>query len=279
MTQAVGDADVDYQRYHRGNVYGAGSGLGTWDGTHHGTSSGSVTRNTTVDIYGGTIYNNVYGGGAMATVGPPAIPPTAAIAGEDWSKCTVNIYGGTIGNTTVYDTHKYGGTVYGGSRGDRGGDYHDLAEGETIENYATVLWTEVNINPHPTDRTKDAVIAGNVYGGARGGQIKKDTKVSLTGGVIKHNAYGGGRGTTAIAADVLGNTTVELNNNNNGADADGTKKGCSVDKVFGCNDLNGTPKGMYMRRRLMEEAMFQLKPLFLLPILQIRLQMRAIRIG
>ena len=84
VTQAVGDADVDYQRYHRGNVYGAGSGLGTWDGTHHGTSSGSVTRNTTVDIYGGTIYNNVYGGGAMATVGPPAIPPTAAIAGEDW---------------------------------------------------------------------------------------------------------------------------------------------------------------------------------------------------
>ena len=34
-----------------------------------------------------------------------------------------------------------------------------------------------------------------------------------------------------------------MNNNNNGADADGTKKGCSVDKVFGCNDLNGTPKG------------------------------------
>ena len=243
VTQAVGDADVDYQRYHRGNVYGAGSGLGTWDSTHHGTSSGSVTRNTTVDIYGGTIYNNVYGGGAMATVGPPAIPPTAAIAGEDWSKCTVNIYGGTIGNTTVYDTHKYGGTVYGGSRGDRGGDYHDLAEGETIENYATVLWTEVNINPHPSDRTKDAVIAGNVYGGARGGQIKKDTKVNLLGGVIKHNAYGGGRGTTDIAADVLGNTTVTLNNNNDGGDADGSKKGCIVDKVFGCNNLNGTPKG------------------------------------
>ena len=243
VTQAVGDADVDYQRYHRGNVYGAGSGLGTWDGTHHGTSSGSVTRNTTVDIYGGTIYNNVYGGGAMATVGPPAIPPTAAIAGEDWSKCTVNIYGGTIGNTTVYDTHKYGGTVYGGSRGDRGGDYHDLASGETIENYASVLWTEVNINPHPSDRTKDAVIAGNVYGGARGGQIKKDTKVNLLGGVVKHNAYGGGRGTTAIAADVGGNTTVTLNNNNDGGDADGSKKGCSVDKVFGCNDLNGTPKG------------------------------------
>ena len=235
QSEAYSDASLrDYQRYHRGNVYGAGSGLGTWNGTNHGTSSGSVTRNTTVDIYGGTIYNNVYGGGAMATVGPPLIG-TSEFASSDWSKCTVNIYGGTIGDPTVYDTYKYGGTIYGGSRGDRGGD---LATGETIENYATVLWTEVNINPHPTDRTKDAVIAGNVYGGARGGQVKKDTKVNLLGGVIKHNAYGGGRGTTAIAADVLGNTTVELNNG-----VASTDKGCIVDKVFGCNDLNGTPKG------------------------------------
>ena len=117
-----------------------------------------------------------------------------------------------------------------GSRGDRGGDYHDLAEGETIENYATVLWTEVNIN--------GGSIAGNVYGGARGGQIKKDTKVNLKGGRIYHNAYGGGRGTTAIAADVLGNTTTELNK----GVADNAK-GCIVEKVFGCNDQNGTPKG------------------------------------
>ena len=229
-SEGYSDASLrDYQRYHRGNVYGSGSGLGTWNGTNHGTSSGSVTRNTTVDIYGGTIYNNVYGGGAMATVGPPKIG-ASEFASSDWSKCTVNIYGGTIGNTTVYDTHKYGGTVYGGSRGDRGGDYHDLAEGETIENYATVLWTEVNIN--------GGSIAGNVYGGARGGQIKKDTKVNLKGGRIYHNAYGGGRGTTAIAADVLGNTTTELNK----GVADNAK-GCIVEKVFGCNDQNGTPKG------------------------------------
>ena len=184
----------------------------------------------------------------MATVGPPAIPPTAAIAGEDWSKCTVNIYGGTIGSGKEYesvymsdfDKYGYGGCVYGGSRGDRGGTSGDLADGETIESYATVLWTEVNINPHPSDRDKDAVIAGNVYGGARGGQIKKDTKVNLTGGTITHNAYGGGQGTADIAADVLGNTTVKLNEGvANKEDA----KGCIVNKVFGCNDLNGTPKG------------------------------------
>ena len=228
----------DYQRYHRGNVYGAGSGLGVYDGTHHGISSGSVTNSTTVDINGGTIYNNVYGGGALACVGPPRLDPEKDYAAASISKCTVNINGGTIGEVDVYNNHKFGGTIYGGSRGDRGGNYNDLAEGESIANYATVLWTEVNINPHPTNRNNDAVLAGNVYGGARGGQVKKDTKVNLLGGIIKHNAYGGGRGTTAIAADVLGNTTVELNK-----DVADNAKGCIVDKVFGCNDLNGTPKG------------------------------------
>ena len=232
--QSYSDTPDEYQRYHRGNVYGAGSGLGQWESGKHGMSSGSVTNKTTVDINGGTIYNNVYGGGALACVGPPKINQDD-YATASLSKCTVNINGGTIGDPAVYDTYKYGGTIYGGSRGDRGGD---LGTGETIENYATVLWTEVNINPHPTDHTKDAVIAGNVYGGARGGQIKKDTKVSLTGGVIKHNAYGGGRGTTSIEADVLGNTTVELNKG-----VASSNKGCAVKKVFGCNDLNGTPKG------------------------------------
>ena len=236
QSEAYSDASLrDYQRYHRGNVYGSGSGLGTWNGTNHGTSSGSVTRNTTVNIYGGTIYNNVYGGGAMATVGPPRIDLNKDYAPASLSKCVVNINGGTIGDPTVYDAHKYGGTIYGGSRGDRGGD---LGTGETIESYATVLWTEVNINPHPSDRDKDAVIAGNVYGGARGGQIKKDTKVNLLGGSIAHDAYGGGQGTADIAADVLGNTTVELNK---GVADDA--KGCVVDKVYGCNDLHGTPKG------------------------------------
>ena len=241
---------ADYQRYHRGNVYGSGSGLGTWDGTHHGTSSGSVTRHTRVDIHGGTIYNNVYGGGAMSTIGPPTIPPTAAVADSTWSKCIVNIYGGKIGSgqeyegvyASDYDKYGYGGCVYGASRGDRGGDLADLASGETIDKYATSLWTEVNI--------MGGAIAGNVYGGGQGSQVKKDTEVNLLGGVIGHDAYGGGRGIAAkrdgtggLAANVGGNVTVTLNNNNNGAEADGSKVGCVVDRIFGCNNLNGSPMG------------------------------------
>ncbi len=241
---------ADYQRYHRGNVYGSGSGLGTWDGTHHGTSSGSVTRHTRVDIHGGTIYNNVYGGGAMSTIGPPTIPPTAAVADSTWSKCIVNIYGGKIGSgqeyegvyASDYDKYGYGGCVYGASRGDRGGDLADLASGETIDKYATSLWTEVNI--------MGGTIAGNVYGGGQGSQVKKDTEVNLLGGVIGHDAYGGGRGIAAkhdgtggLAANVGGNVTVTLNNNNNGGDAKDDVRGCVVDRIFGCNNLNGSPMG------------------------------------
>lgn len=235
-TTAAGGSDADYQRYHRGNVYGSGSGLGDWNPdpevVNHGMSSGSVTRNTTVDINGGTIYNNVYGGGALSSVGPPRIDMGKDYAPITWSKCVVNINGGTIGDPTAYNDHQYGGCVYGASRG------NDFLAGESPDNFATVLWTQVNINPHPTDRTKDAVIAGKVYGGGQGGLVWKDTDVKLTGGVIKHNTYGGGQGTTTIAANVGGNTKVELNPGVGDA-----VKGCTVKKVFGCNDLNGTPKG------------------------------------
>ena len=224
-TDAVAGSTADYQRYHRGNVYGSGSGLGQWTTGKHGMSSGSVTRNTTVDINGGTIYNNVYGGGALSSVGPPRLDPEKDYAPADWSKCVVNINGGTIGDPTVYDKYEYGGCVYGASRG------NDFATDESPDNFATVLWTQVKIN--------DGNIAGNVYGGAKGGLVWKDTEVNLKGGRIYHDAYGGGQGTTTpnIAANV-GGTTVELNNN-----VATTDKGCIVERIFGCNDLNGTPRG------------------------------------
>ena len=227
-TNEVAGSTKDYQLYHRGNVYGSGSGLGDWntdpDVVNHGMSSGSVTNSTTVDINGGTIYNNVYGGGALSSVGPPRLDTTKDYAAASISKCTVNINGGTIGQTADYEGKKYGGCVYGASRG------NDFATGESPENYATVLWTEVNIN--------GGNIAGNVYGGAKGGLVWKDTEVNLKGGTIAHNAYGGGQGTTDIAANVDGNTTVVLNKEKGADDS-----GCIVEKIFGCNDLNGTPKG------------------------------------
>jgi hypothetical protein len=132
-----------------------------------------VTRFTTVDIKGGTIHRNVYGGGSFASVGPPAIPPTRTDLADKkddttthdgktgWqSQCTVNI-SGTIGTPTDYQAH-YGGEVYGASRG--------LSSDNT--QIATSVWTKVHIKG-------GADVQGNVFGGGDAGMVKKDSEVII----------------------------------------------------------------------------------------------------
>ena len=211
-----------------GHVFGAGSGIGTYDYNKVSNSSGSVTCTTLVEMNGGHISGNIWGGGAMASVGPPKTgqPMNEQHAASDshksFSYTRVDVKGGTVG-----------GNVYGASRGPS--DAYLTQIFGSVENYdktkyATDIWSDVNIT--------GGTIGENVYGGGQGGIVKESTTVSLTGGSIAHDAYGGGQGTANIAADVLGNTTTELNK---GVADDA--KGCIVDKVFGCNDLNGTPKG------------------------------------
>lgn len=269
---------VDMNHYKwmlRGNVYGAGSGIGQYkyDLNYNGknkdeggnvetvsyhnpltgatetikeidysNSAGSVTRFSIVDIKGGTIYRNVYGGGSLANAGAPRLTQnydpyrkgdTAEGHGAGKQAMNeVNISGGTIGTTTDNEAG-YGGDVYGAGRGQEGVDKTQ---------FATSNWTVVNIKPNATP-ANNPVIAGNVYGGGEMGIVRQNTEVNMLGGTITHDAYGGGKGTDAVEADVNGDVTVELNNNNNGEVADGTKTGCVVERIFGCNDYNGTPKG------------------------------------
>ena len=192
----------------RGNVFGGGSGIslykfdfdgnGKTNGTNieygtdpvtgeslsvnekdNSTSSGSVTRFTTVDIKGGTIHHNVYGGGSLGSVGAPDMgqtylpykPGQDNIAGKPenglgrQSMCTVTIGGAgkvTIGSPTDYAEH-YGGEVYGACRGDSKLD---------ANKFASSIWTKVLI--------KDgANILGNVFGGGDAGKVKRDTDVQI----------------------------------------------------------------------------------------------------
>ena len=240
---------------HRGNVYGSGSGIGQFEFDYDGNGSidpndpnetglsflaGCVARFSEVDIRGGIIHRNVYGGGSVAGTGMPKF------YGQDYepykkgdtadghgagkqSQNTVSISGGTIGQ------EGYGGNVFGASRGEA-----ELVAGENPM-FATSIWTDVDIT--------GGTIYNNVYGGGELGTVKQSTHVNLLGGEIKHEAYGGGRGiktadgTGEVEANIGGDATVILNNNNNGADADGSKKGCIVEKIYGCNDQNGSPKG------------------------------------
>lgn len=185
------------QWMHRGNIYGGGSGITEYHAdiekmyaagyigdkiaaSGYSTSSGSVTRFTEVNVKGGTIHRNVYGGGSMGSVGAPKInqdyepykPGQANIAGKPengpgrQSLNTVNIGGGenvvTIGTPTGYNK-TYGGEVYGACRG---------MSTLNPEQFANSVWTKVNIKDKAT-------IRGNVYGGGDSGIVKKDTEVRI----------------------------------------------------------------------------------------------------
>ena len=187
------------QWMHRGNVYGAGSGVTKYkfDINHdtdsidtnvpynngvaivnfnendYSNSAGSVTRFTRVDINGGIINRNVYGGGSMGSVGPPNMgqsydpynPEDTSHSTEigKQSRCLVNI-AGTIGSRTDYQ-NVYGGEVYGASRGEA-----ELKEQENDFSY--VIWTKVNI-------LSGAWVKGNVFGGGDSGMVKRDTEVNI----------------------------------------------------------------------------------------------------
>ena len=333
-----GSEDAD-----RGNVFGAGSGIGTYtdiydsNKTKCSNSSGSVTCTTNVEIKGTstttTIYGNVYGGGALASVGPPFAGNMLNGAPYDELKETttdhlsnsytqVNVQGGSIG-----------GSVYGASRGPSDALIESVFSGTydatDATKFATSIWSDVNV-------TGAAAITGSVYGGGELGIVKHATNVNIGttgssgaaftgtigksvfgggkeamvggsvtvnmnsgtvtedvygGGALAHtntnkedrtltgayltsdettngikttvnllggqlrDAYGGalgqvgraaGQGVSAledIPAYVYGDVKVELNHNTNSTLADGSKKGCIVERVFGCNNLNGTPKG------------------------------------
>ena len=194
----------DPQWMHRGNIYGGGSGITkykydfNYDGDteddneqNYSNSSGSVTRFTEVNVLGGTIHRNVYGGGSMGSVGAPKNgqdydlykPGQANIEGKldngpgRQSMNTVNIGGGTSVVTigTPFDTTKgwsydktYGGEVYGACRG-----MSDLDP----EQFANSVWTLVNIKDKAT-------IMGNVYGGGDSGIVKKDSEVRIGDEVV-----------------------------------------------------------------------------------------------
>ena len=258
---------------YRGNVYGGGCGTDKYDNnTKYNPKAGIVQGNAFVNITGGFVVHNVYGAGAMGSVGTDT----------SGGKTTVSVSGGRIG----YDGNS-NGNVYGAARGDL------TATG----NLAQVRETAVNISysttPTADNEGKTAqLIAGSVFGGGEAGTVKESvavsmtgglilndvygggalantqtsnwdnnagnwatgktsasstTTVSLTGGLIKGDAYGGGLGQiartganplAAIPAYVWGDVTVKLNEGKTANDT-----GCKVSRIFGCNNQNGTPKG------------------------------------
>ena len=259
---------------YRGNVYGGGCGTDQYTGTddkkYYNSIAGIVRGNATVTIDGGHVVRNVYGAGAMGSVGNETEAESASTSG----KTIVTIKG----KAKIGVDGDGNGNVYGAARGDLN---------VQAENYANVRSTELEINDN-------ADIKGSAFGGGeagivwesvavnmKGGSVANDvygggalantqiaytnpanaeknftTNVNLTGGTIGHNVYGGGlgrmadetKGVTAVEAKVYGKVVVALNGTKTvetveEQEVTSYKDNCVVKgSIFGCNNQNGSPQ-------------------------------------
>ena len=227
----INDITSNHFSIYRGNVYGGGRGIDLDTVTHQvSASSGQVYGNTRVNITGGNVYHNVFGGGSVASVGTYETTVDTMIC-TDGGKATVTVSGGTIGVN-----HKRNGCVFGSGRGYPGPIFGNLTyvnesyvnieddafiQGDVFgsgDNGHVYSDSHVNITGGIIGHDHGGFLNGNVYGGGRGvdtlpngqlsitaGLVKGDVYVNVSGGHIKHNIYGGG-----YMASVYGDTRIEI---------------------------------------------------------------------
>ena len=234
---------------------------------------GAPLQDVTVNILGGTISGNVYGGGNQAaytntTSNYPLVKIIdGTIAGD--------VFGGGLGTTatvtanpivTLTDGTVQGNAYGGGDAAPVIGNTHIMSKGTNVGESLFGGGNKADVSGSVTVDIENGTIAGDVYGGGalantnianwdatknnnNGGwaddmtSATNTTTVNLTGGTINGNVYGGGLGDEdGVEAMVYGNILVTLN---------GTYLKAGYDSlglpdsgiVFGCNNVNGTPKG------------------------------------
>ena len=191
--------------------------------------SGATTAISKVEILGGTIDKNVYGGAnqnniyGSTTINVKGGQVKGAVYGGSNSSgtisttSTINVTGGTLGQKTNTTAN---GVLFGGGYGT-----NTTVTGNAIVN---ILDTDGNVK-----------IYGSAYGGSSLGRINADTIVkiqdlpSVANTIyIKGNVFAGGKGESGTAALIQGNSTLTVDGAN-----------ITEASVFGGNDINGTTNG------------------------------------
>ncbi len=135
---------------------------------------------TTVNITGGTVNGNVYGGGYGFVQDMPK-DATMQGVGSVFGTANININGGTIN-----------GNIYGGSRGDSEYYNKNNTYNQLITHIAEMNGT-VNLTISGTE-TQYPTISGTIYGGGQGLESKdkdkqKYTRIATTGNTELGDAY------------------------------------------------------------------------------------------
>ena len=195
----------------RGNVYGGGCGTDLYTTTdadnkiktYYNFNAGIVRGNTEVVVDGGHIVHNVYGGGAMGSVGTYSFDTdatnsiqdgTPTACAEETGKCVVTISGGVIGMAGMEMTKGGGPDDYGHVFGAGRGEVKNPDDYPNVEISAYYDKSDVTIK-------ESALVMGSVYGGSESGHVLHDTKVTIAGGQI-----GCGEGSTEAYTEEQWNT-------------------------------------------------------------------------
>ena len=251
---------------------------------HHNQKAGWVRGNTNVTVNGGNILRNVYGAGSMGSVGNDTDAEsgkiTITINGGTIGRAEDNdhghVFGGPKGNLTETEfkasvkstlvninAHPSDatknpivwGSVFGG--GEAG-----IIKGSVVVNMngGTVKKDVYGGGALADTQTDNWDATANENAGGWADAEKKSalhtTTVRLTGGRVGEEVFGGGLGEAGKPAYVWGDVLVDLNGT---TPIDGTTykpsstgavtpnaTGCVVEQIFGCNNINGTPKGDVM---------------------------------
>ena len=259
--------------YVDGNVFGGGRGF-----SGNTLTAGNVGGNVTMNISGGNILGSVYGGGRLASVGTYLVETTDAnygkqipdVGDDKHGHITINISGGTIGNDkeyfyaptaeqkaampyTTFDYQNHlqytkGGNVFTGGMG----RLYAL-DGKTV----LTSWQKLGQCKQTELNMTGGTVKSSVYGGGEIGIVAQNATLNINGGTVgtkvvdsedatKYyyfgSVFGGGKGSTdnidgiSAAGTTQGDVEVHLNKTP-------STKGAIVNQVFGCNDMNGSPKG------------------------------------
>ena len=204
----------------------------------------------------------------------PSAKPASTYYNKGRGYITINISGGTIGNDaeyiynptdaqkdkipyTTFDYQNHlqytkGGNVFTGGMG----RLYALDNSTLL-----TLWPKLGKCKGTTLNMTGGTVKSSVYGGGEIGAVAQNATVNINGGTVgtkvvdsedatKYyyfgSVFGGGKGSTANVEGIseAGTTggNVEVNLNKTVA-SDEAAKGAIVSQVFGCNDMNGSPKG------------------------------------
>ena len=237
------------------SVFGGGKGASAIV-----TSNPVVTIGDAVAGHCAVVTENVFGGGDAA----PVSGKTKVIYNDTHSNSHVaNLFGG--GNeagvsdsaTVILTAGKVTTGVYGGcnSKGTVAGAIVVFINGGTVGTdslltanvhgggYGYQTGTGDNVTVIVGDSVSTPIIWGDVYGGSALGNVNDNaaelTKVWLKSGTINGSLYGGGLGDANHPAYVNGAVQVIVDGGSVDTTANARR---TTGAVFGCNNVNGTPK-------------------------------------